>query len=973
MKDNVRKILVICCLAVFHVVSGMAQSGMKVAHFAVQDGLPNNIVYCSYKASDGFVWFGTWYGLSRFDGSHFENYSKVFQASSDQPPRKVETIVEDGCGNLWVKTLDWKLSVFYKRTGRFEDIFDEIKPYTRNLQVIKIQEDGHGHVLLLTKDKNLLLAYTEPNGTIRIRKLVDAHRYINAYNYQLRSSVVDIREGRANYVGTDYQVFSIPLTARNRRWNSSAWQRYFAERVKQSHIYHTSNGMVWRLDESHTALVCSQPATGFVRRYPLSAMRPIVSPRFIEVKGQGYFYLSESGEILYINAATMESENIARRQEFTDFKADSRFFSMNKDRDGLLWITSADNGVYRINFTPNQFRIIPLPGGDQSGVRGFFQMKNGDILVGARSKNLYILDAHGREKQTLDYASYHIGSVYQMMQDREGRIWLSTKGDGLVCAIPDATVSAGYRLEHYHHNPHDRNSLSGNNVYVCYQDSYGRIWVGTLDGGLNLMRFTGHGVEFINKFNMLRHYPGYGLYMDVRNMVEDKDGRMWVGTIDGLMSFDTHFKNPSSLRFDTYRLTAYNTLANSDIYGLYKDHSHNIWLCTFGGGLSRLDGFDEAQQLPRLYSLGAKEGLHNDVIISILEDRHGRLWLVNTDGLSCYDYKTGRIRHFDNSDGFPNVQMEESSAMLHQNGEIWLGCKEGIMVFHPDRLQIPNIKYPIYIIGGEVNNQDIRTLADSPLCDESIVYADRLELKHSQSMFTLEFAALNYTNPERISYRYRLEGYDRDWHYAGTNRIASYTNVPSGTYRFVVEAMDATNPDMHSQRSLEIKILPPWWASWWAYLIYFVISVAACYGAVRYARYHIRVKNDIYIQTKLAEYKRNFNLEQQDKQFVEQVNQVIASNLTNPDFDIDTMAQEMGMSRSAFFKKVKSVTGASPNDLLKDYKLNHAVELLKHSDLSITDVAYRCGFTDVGYFGKCFRKKFGMSARDFLASQEKEK
>ena len=704
----------------------------------------------------------------------------------------------------------------------------------------------------------------------------------------------------------------------------------------------------------------------------MAPYRKLVEPKFIATAKHGYFYLSATGEILHIDAHTLEGQNIALLQEFTDFKENSRFFSMLLDRDGLLWVTSASNGIYRINFTPNQFRLIALPNGDVSGVRALFQMNNGNVLVGTRSKNLYVFSPEGQLVKTLDYAHSHIGSVYHIMQDGKGRLWLSTKGDGLVMATPDASFPSGYRFEHYCHDGKNRFSISGNNVYFSYQDSHGRIWVGTLDGGLNLVQESPRGITFANKYNGMHHYPGYGLYMDVRNMVEDSHGRMWVGTIDGLMAFDDNFKNITNLRFETYRLTDVNTRANSDVYALYKDRRNHVWLCTFGGGLSRLEGFDQKNHLPRLQSLGAKEGLLNDVILSVLEDRHGRLWLVNADGLSCYDYQAGRIRYYDNSDGFPAVQMEESSAMLKRNGEIWLGCKEGILAFHPDQLRQESVKYPIYIIGGEVNNQDIRNYVDHPILDESIVYADHLELKHSQSMFTLQFAALNFANPERISYRYKLEGYDHDWHYSGVNRIASYTNVPSGSYTFVVEAIDATNPDQHSTRSLHITILPPWWATWWAYLIYMVLLVISIYATVRYARYHIRVKNDIYIQNKLAEYKRKFSLEQQDKQFLDNVQQIIADNLTNSDFEIEIIAQQMGMSRSAFFKKVKAITGVSPNDLVKNYKLNQAVELLKHSDMSITDVAYRCGFNDVGYFGKCFRKKYGMSPREFVTNQAKQ-
>lgn len=970
-NSSVRKAFTIFLL-LLHSLVGMAQEDIQVTHFSTENGLPNDIVYCSLKARNGFLWLGTWYGLSRFDGSHFENYSKVLIPSSDQPPRKVESMVEDANGNLWIKTLDWKLSLLYTHTERFEDVFDELKPYTRNLQVIKIQGDGRGNVLLLTKDKNLLLASTAKDGRIIIKNLVDAHAYINHFNFKLRQPVVQVKEGRANYVGTSFQIYSVPLTPKTRKWTQTQWLRHFSQLIAQSQVYHTPDGLVWQLNESKTALVCKHPVTGFQRTYPLAPYRKLVEPKFIVTRQHGYFYLSPNGEIYHIDAKTLQAQNIALRKEFTDYKKNTRFLSMQLDRDGLLWITSAEGGMYRINFTPQQFRLISLPDNDGSGVRAIFQLNDGRVVVGTRKKQLYIFDAQGHLLKNLDYARNNIGSIYHIMQDNKGRLWLSTKGDGLVCGIPDASHPSGYHFEYFKHDAKDATSISGNDVYMAYQDSHHRIWVATLDGGLNLVNETTQGIKFYNKYNGIL-YPGMGLYMDVRNMVEDSEGRMWVGTIDGLMSFDLNFRDVRRLRIETYRQTELNTRANSDVYALYKDSRKNVWMCTFGGGLSRIEGFDEERHLPRLQYMGAREGILNDVILSLLEDKRGYLWLVNADGLLCYDYQTGRVRYYDSSDGFPQVQLEESSAMLNRNGEIWLGSKEGILTFHPERLVQTHVKYPIYIIGGEVNNQDIRSFDDNPILSESIIYADRMVLRHSQSMFTLEFAALNFANPERISYRYMLEGYDHNWHYAGTTRIASYTNVPSGDYVFKVEVLDATNPDQHSVRTLRITILPPWWATWWAYLIYMVLLCGFIYAAVRYARYHIRVKNDIYIQTKLAEYKRKFSLEQQDKQFLERMNQIIAGNLTNTDFEIEMLSQQMGMSRSAFFKKVKAITGFSPNDLVKEYKLNQAVELLKHSDLSITDVAYRCGFNDVGYFGKCFRKKFGMSPRNFVNEQADKK
>ena len=370
--------ILLCSL---YALLGMAQNNMQVAHYSTKEGLPHDIVYCSLKSEDSFLWFGTWFGLSRFDGSRFANYSDAYISSSDQPPRKVEWLAEDALGNLWIKTLDWKLSVFFKQIERFEDVYEELKPYARNLQVIKIQADGTGKILLLTKDKNLLLAETLKDGNIRIQTLVDARKYINTFNYQLCQDVVQLKASRANYVGKDYQIYSVPVTAKNRKWTLGMWQQYFARKSKEHFVYHTPNGCVWQLDESHTALVCRNPKTGWVRRYPVSGVGKVVEPKFIATSHHGYFYLSGAGEIIYIDPQTMEGVNLAFLPKFQDHKPDSHFLNMNLDKDGLLWLTSADNGIYRVSFTPNQFRVIPLPDGDKSGVKAICQLKNGDVLV----------------------------------------------------------------------------------------------------------------------------------------------------------------------------------------------------------------------------------------------------------------------------------------------------------------------------------------------------------------------------------------------------------------------------------------------------------------------------------------------------------------------------------------------------------------------------------------------------------------
>lgn len=946
-------------------IQAQSLTNALVNHYTTQNGLPNNIVNCSLQTRDGFVWLGTWYGLTRFDGKQFRTYTSAFSLNSDPSPRKVETLVEDGNGNIWIKTLDWKLSVLFCATARFKDVFDELKPVTRNLQVIKIQPDGYGNVLLLTKDKNLLLASTDKHGRVSVKLLVDSRKHINRFDYRLLDDVIQLRQGRANLIGTNFLIASVPLTGRPS--SMVYWKAYFAQQLKHYHTYVDRYGGRWTM-MNQSVLVYYHPKTKVTRHYPFTLFGKITQPTFCDAGANGVFFLTPAGECIHINHHTMEAENVTAAPGMQDTDGSNRFFHMRLDKDGILWLSSTNNGIYTIGFRNHQFRFIPMPVENGDGVKGLYQFANGDVWFGSRNKNLYVLDAQGHVKKIYTYEQYGIGSVYDIMVDHRGRIWLSTKGDGLVQAIPDVTKPGSYQFVHYRHHAKDASSISGNDVYKTFEDSKHRIWVGTLDGGLNLMHEQQGKISFYNKYHGMQGYPGYGQFMEVRNMVEDAQGRLWVGTIDGLMSFPVSFRDIRKVSFETYRRRGMNPLANSDIYALYKDTDRNIWICTFGGGLNQISEYHVDTHSPAFKMFGQKEGLQNDVIITMLQDPYGTIWLGNDHGITSYNPRKKQFRSFDSYDGFPKVRMEESSAINNRNGELWMGCKEGILAFRPQQLKTTDAICPVYIVDATVNNQNIYRLKN-PILTSSIVYADSMVLHYDQSMFTLEFAALNYRNQSHVNYRYMLKGYDTDWHYNGVNRIASYTNVPSGTYTFVVEALDSSNPNRNSSREMTIIVLPPWWATWWAYTLYFILFSVVLYFSIRYARYQLELKNNIYIQSKISDFKRTFYLEQQDAEFMNQVKKVLEENLTNSDFDVDLFAVKMGMSRSAFFKRMKALTESSPSDYMKEYKLNHAIELLKNTDMSISDIAYQSGFSDAGYFGKCFRKRYNMSPREFQKGQ----
>lgn len=199
-------LIILCCLTSFPLWS--YNVNMIVEHYSVDQGLPNNTVNCTLKDRDGFIWFGTWYGLCCFDGVKFKTFNKQ-EHDSDVPPRKIQRIVEDKNGYIWVKTIDRKLYVFNKVTECFHAVYDDMKNYSENIQVIKLQNTAEGDVLLLTKDKNLLLAGVDEKGQVTIKILFDSRNEINKHDYTLKHHVLCETEEYISWIGTDYKVAAV--------------------------------------------------------------------------------------------------------------------------------------------------------------------------------------------------------------------------------------------------------------------------------------------------------------------------------------------------------------------------------------------------------------------------------------------------------------------------------------------------------------------------------------------------------------------------------------------------------------------------------------------------------------------------------------------------------------------------------------------------------------------------------------------
>lgn len=922
---------------------------MIVKDYSIENGLPHNTVFCAMKDVDGFMWFGTWYGLTSFDGVKFKSFNSRDDYNTDIPPHKLQSIIETNDGNLWVKTIDHKLYLFDKKTELYFDVFNEIKKkYSANSlspKIIKIQKTETGDLLLLTKNKDLLKAVSKGNGNLDVSLIYDSQ---SKRDHKLTTNLLIEDVNYINWIGLDFKIISCkkgngmkskPSDFFLRKIGVEAGQEFtcaywtanmlwlgdnkgnifkidynsgniskisafsgvgsiqniissnsksvfisvagkgifeFDERTNNSskavsitgndvvtNSYIDSYDKLW-FEINQTSIIYHDPFNKSTKRFNLPAGKVNKTLKLQDGKEEGMFFLTTSGDIIWFDRSKLEVNTLNNLPDLVQNGEKKVFFDILLDKDNILWLTSTTNGILRVSFPKQQFNLFQLPSSNTSllsvqAIKTMTQTRNGDIWVANRQAEVYHLDKNNSVKQVFSAKNYQIGNVYHIMEDSRGNLWFSTKGNGLVKAEVNSVAPTGYTFTRFVTDEKNNSTISGNDVYYTYEDSKHRIWVALFGGGLNLISEQNGKVSFKNKFNSFQNYPKYGLYMEVRNITEDKNGRIWVGTSDGLMSFNNNFKNPANIQFEIYRneKTGVN-ISDNDIYVLYKDAASQIWISVFGGGLNKLVKYDEEEKCPIFKTYGTKEGLKSDIILSIVEDNNNGLWLATENALSRFDKTKETFRNFDRYDGFLNVQMEEESAMKLKSGDLWFGNRKGILAFNPQKIETYNCEYKTFIVDFLISNRDLKSFKEDPILRESIKYAKSIELKHNQSSFAIEFAALNYYNQNRVSYKYILEGFEDEWHFNAKNRIASYPNVPPGKYVFHVHTVDEANDTLQSETSLEIIVLPPWWLSWWAKTFYAILTLFLIYAAIRAVLFYMKVRNEMYVEQRVSELKIKF-------------------------------------------------------------------------------------------------------------------
>jgi signal transduction histidine kinase/ligand-binding sensor domain-containing protein/DNA-binding response OmpR family regulator len=450
--------------------------------------------------------------------------------------------------------------------------------------------------------------------------------------------------------------------------------------------------------------------------------------------------------------------------------------------------------------------------------------------------------------------------VRAVAEDRLGNVWVGYSRHGLSVIQPNGQIKHLTSASH---------ALVGDEIRALYCDKMGDVWIGTKTG---LSRFQSQTNRFENYRRQSQNsIPGNSVFC----VAEDRDSNLWIGTFNGLARF---IRNEN--RFVTYDTDS--LLGSNKVRAIFEDGKNQLWIATEGGGVSVLRRDEQFYRNGRLhrvhhFTAGNKPalGLPSDIVLTLAEDAQGRMWLGTNNGLCCYDVKTMEFswltmdqgfpdalimgllkderqnlwvshkrgltrlstngdrlqwRTYTHRDGLPASEFSQNAfAISHNKGQLMFGSIGGLTVFHPDSLTDNPHLPQLAITGLRINDQWVNigdTVNGRVVLPQSLLMLPNIELLNAHRHFAFRFAALHFANPMANQYKYMLEGYDKQWIYTNaSNPIAAYANLPHGRYVFKVMASNCDGVWNPVPKQLEVIVLPPWWRTWWAYLIYGVAFV----------------------------------------------------------------------------------------------------------------------------------------------------
>ena len=981
MKSGFRYIAVWVLLLLFggRAVSTVLTERYNVSYLDLKDGLPHNNVSAIFVDSSGFLWVGTYGGgLVRYDG--YGMMTPVMWLNSNS----CKSIAEDRFKHLWV-AFDEGTNIIDLRTmsGVLPETLDKNLQQLLSEPSTKTYCDAMGRIWLVTYSTVNMLTFDEQGHVANIC----------SYAYHGNTPDVSIRDVEGNgrpWIGIDGGLFRmVEKNGRLVREEISPQFRalnglYITDMLKRDNlIWITTNHGLFRFDPYQQKLdVYTNLSHEFLSSLALTSDNRLLV-----------------GSLFGVNVYDDATDSFSVWNTASNPPLKSDFVHCLLMDKGLIWVGTESGGIAKLvprqlllqNYvhTASPASISPNP------VNAMYVEPDGTLWVGTVEGGLNRMEGEkeGRSEGekgfrhfTKENSALSHNSVSALVADGKGRLWTGTWGGGL--NVVDLASKTVYKVEMSAEAARLTNYI-GALAYDAVNDA---LWIGSNDGVFLYDLQAKKLQEPFDECQLIRGCIG---------SVIDNDGMLWMGCMQGVCIIDLKSRKNGKFSFRglRYRLDIPESRIYEKISSFCLTKDGTLWLGSNGYGLyRRREGVRREGEKETFEVLTQADGLVNNAVKGIVEDRNGRLWITTQNGLSVYDPHSDTFTNYSQADGLASSQFYWNSAVIAPSGTIYLGSEAGVIEVtgeNPEAARQGHLVFTRLM----VDNQDI--MAGSDYLKEDISIAKVITLSEGNRSFSLDFSALNYGYESQGIFSYRMKGFDNEWTLLKPGqRSVRYSALPVGDYTFEVKYESALSTVEAATISIDIVVKPHFWNSWWFRLLLsalFVVLIIHIYNRwvtelkrreaeqlmqpIRKVleeskdpkQLQQRISNILDNQERYQKsVTRSVEADQEEvmkntKPFMERVVEIMEQHYMDSEFGVQEFCDALGMSRSVASKHLNAEAGLPAGQFIRNYRLNMAKELLsaKTGNRNITEIAYAVGFNDPKYFTRCFTKMYGVSPSAF--------
>ena len=936
---------IIFIVSLFSCISLHAQ--LQLNKISGTEGLSQNTVRSIIQDSNGFIWVGTYNGINKYDGYSMVHY-KFLNDVNSLSSNIIISLFEDKDGYIWAGTTNAGLNRIDPRTGKIEVYFDDPNALDYASEIDHIYQSSSG-VLFIKTSKGIKFFKVAVDGSIifedvknrvdnfslRIKNIIPAlngkHWFFTPEN-NIKLHLAEINEitnvPDIKIQSTDIKAFefdsSYPVNfieyPKNTIW-------VISNRLQLLKIQ--LNNQLQVIDRELISL--SDNSSGFSDKNFKKLAIAVDKEQHIWVAGNGILlnYDTQSGEKLNLNSSHRKEIAIQQAQQ------------LMIDNTNILWLGTLNHGLYKMDLENNTFLNSNefLNNSEQQSpvfheypILTMCEDSKGDIWLGTQgrgglailkgkeierslfNKSNKVWDYNYLTKTHKQFDDEDFFEIKRLMNDREDNIWIGTK-TGL-SKISFKNNSETFDIKKFNDIKDKQGNLIKSPVFAIEEDKMGNIWVGYWKKGIAKITFDKQNETYTsaNYQNELNNTNSLSNNF-VRDILEDSNGDIWVGTIRGLnklkqddagnIAYTSYLNDPKNK----------NSLSNNYVLDAFQASDGHLYVGTFGGGLNQIEISNNTLNFKQYTT---NEGLPSDVVYQIKEDKQGNIWMLHVREISKLNPTTGEVTYFENQDGINVSEFKDNAMLFTTSGMMLCGGVNGITFFQPDKLSVNEIKPQLIISDFKLFNEIVHPLEErngKVILKNSINETKKIVLPYNLNSMEFVFSSLHFSNPEKNQYKYILEGFDEKWQYSKGNerRFASYTNVPPGDYIFKVYGSNSIGIWTDEPKEISVVINKPWYLTTLAIFLFSVLTFVVIYSFVKIRLNQIRLKSKLDIESAVHENSEEMN--KMKLQFFTNISHELRTPLT---LIVGPLSQIMnGQANTKDIPKLNSIMYKNSNRLLK--------------------------------------------------------